>query len=322
MATLLDLTAAEMDELSLKAERVYPIASRCGVFAKSDIQPLLNQGASKADISASIFQAVVDQTVSGLAQGRRIKGTVLFLGGPLYFLKGLRRAFCRTLGLDEQHAVFPETAPCFMSIGAALYAADERAEQLSEIKSRLSAVAEAENITVGEPLFASQEEYNRFVARHIQSDLAFENILTYKGDAYLGIDSGSTTTKLMLITPDCKILYSHYQTNNGQPLDIVADKLREIYRLIGDRIVIRGACVTGYGEEMMRAALKIDFGVVETMAHLKRRSSLIPTWTSSSTSADRISSASKLKTTPLTRSCSTRRALRAAVPLFRRLPRR
>ena len=269
MATLLDLTAAEMDELSLKAERVYPIASRCGVFAKSDIQPLLNQGASKADISASIFQAVVDQTVSGLAQGRRIKGTVLFLGGPLYFLKGLRRAFCRTLGLDEQHAVFPETAPCFMSIGAALYAADERAEQLSEIKSRLSAVAEAENITVGEPLFASQEEYNRFVARHIQSDLAFENILTYKGDAYLGIDSGSTTTKLMLITPDCKILYSHYQTNNGQPLDIVADKLREIYRLIGDRIVIRGACVTGYGEEMMRAALKIDFGVVETMAHFK-----------------------------------------------------
>ena len=269
MATLLNLTVSEMDELSLQAERVYPIASRCGVFAKSDIQPLLNQGASKADISASIFQAVVDQTVSGLAQGRRIKGNVLFLGGPLYFLKGLRLAFCRTLGLDEQHAIFPETAPCFMSIGAALYAAEEKPEPLAEIRARLQAVTEGENIAVGEPLFASQEEYNQFIARHIRSDLAFENILTYKGDAYLGIDSGSTTTKLMLITPDCKILYSHYQTNNGQPLDIVADKLREIYHLVGDRVVIRGACVTGYGEEMMRAALKIDFGVVETMAHFK-----------------------------------------------------
>ena len=269
MATLLNLTVSEMDELSLQAERVYPIASRCGVFAKSDIQPLLNQGASKADISASIFQAVVDQTVSGLAQGRRIKGNVLFLGGPLYFLKGLRLAFCRTLGLDEQHAIFPETAPCFMSIGAALYAAEEKPEPLSKIRARLLSITEGENIAVGEPLFASQEEYNAFVARHIRSDLAFENILTYRGDAYLGIDSGSTTTKLMLITPDCKILYSHYQTNNGQPLDIVADKLREIYSLIGERVVIRGACVTGYGEEMMRAALKIDFGVVETMAHFK-----------------------------------------------------
>ena len=269
MATLLDLSVQEMDALSLQAERVYPIASRCGVFAKSDIQPLLNQGVGKADIAASIFRAVVDQTVSGLAQGRRIKGNVLFLGGPLYFLKGLRRAFCETLGLDEEHAVFPETAPCFMSIGAALYAAEEKPEPLSGIRARLLAAGEGEGITVGEPLFSSQQEYSDFIARHIRSDLSFENILTYRGEAYLGIDSGSTTTKLMLITPDCKILYSHYQTNNGQPLDIVADKIREIYRLVGDRVVIRGACVTGYGEEMMRAALKIDFGVVETMAHFK-----------------------------------------------------
>ena len=269
MATLLDLTVEEMDKLALQAERVYPIASRCGVFAKSDIQPLLNQGASKADIAASIFQAVVDQTVSGLAQGRRIKGNVLFLGGPLFFLKGLRLAFKRTLGLDDAHAVFPDTAPCFMSIGAAIYSAEERVEDIDELISRLQVVSDRSGITVGEPLFADHAEYDAFVARHIRSDLAFENVLTYRGDAYLGIDSGSTTTKLMLITPDCKILYSHYQTNNGQPLDIVADKLREIYGLLGDRIVIRGACVTGYGEDMMRAALKIDFGVVETMAHFK-----------------------------------------------------
>ena len=269
MATLLNLSVQEMDELALKAERVYPIASRCGVFAKSDIQPLLNQGASKADIAASIFQAVVDQTVSGLAQGRRIKGKVLFLGGPLYFLKGLRLAFSRTLGLDETHAVFPETAPCFMSIGAAIYAAEEKEETIEELTARLSAVSDTDNIAVGEPLFADHAEYDAFVARHMRSDLEFENILTYKGEAYLGIDSGSTTTKLMLITPDCKILYSHYQTNNGQPLDIVAGKLQEIYSLIGDRVVIRGACVTGYGEEMLKAALKIDFGVVETMAHFK-----------------------------------------------------
>ena len=269
MATLLDITVEEMDALALQAERVYPIASRCGVFAKSDIQPLLNQGASKADISASIFQAVVDQTVSGLAQGRRIKGKVLFLGGPLYFLRGLRRAFQKTLALDDEHAVFPETAPCFMSIGAAIYAAQEREEPLEELRTRLAVVPDGENITVGEPLFADRAEYDAFIARHMRSDLRFADIHTYSGDAYLGIDSGSTTTKLMLITPDCRILYSHYQSNNGQPLDIVADRLREIYSLIGGRIVIRGACVTGYGEDMMRAALKVDFGVVETMAHFK-----------------------------------------------------
>ena len=269
MATLLNLTVEEMDALALKAERVYPIASRCGVFAKSDIQPLLNQGASKADISASIFQAVVDQTVSGLAQGRRIKGKVLFLGGPLFFLKSLRKAFKTTLKLDDEHAIFPDTAPCFMSIGAAMYASEVKAETLDSLAARLSVLSDGDSIAVGEPLFRSQEEYSQFIARHMRSDLEFEDILRYRGDAYLGIDSGSTTTKLMLITPDCKILYSHYQTNNGQPLDIVVQHIREIYSLIGDRVTIRGACVTGYGEDMMRAALKIDFGVVETMAHFK-----------------------------------------------------
>ena len=269
MATLLDLTVNEMDDLALKAERVYPIASRCGVFAKSDIQPLLNQGAKKEDIAASIFRAVVDQTVSGLAQGRKIKGKVLFLGGPLYFLKALRKAFCDTLGLDAEHAVFPENAPCFMSIGAAMSAKEGKEERLEDILSRLTSLPDGGEVTTSEPLFSSKEEYSAFIQRHKQSDLQFEDVRTYQGDAYLGIDSGSTTTKLMLITPENKVLYSHYQSNNGQPLLIVADKLREIYHMIGEKINIRAACVTGYGEDMMKAALKIDFGVVETVAHFK-----------------------------------------------------
>ncbi len=269
MATLLDCTVDEMDKLSLSAERIYPIASRCGVFAKSDIQPLLNQGAKKSDIAASIFRAVVDQTVSGLAQGRRIKGTVLFLGGPLYFLQGLRKAFRETLSLDEDHAIFPDDAPCFMAYGAAMSAITSREEKFEDIAARIAAARDGSAITVGKPLFASKQEYSDFIERHRRSDLAFENIFRYEGEAYLGVDSGSTTTKLMLITPDDKILYSHYQTNNGQPLEIVANKLRELYSLMGERIVIRGACVTGYGEDMLRAALKLDFGIVETMAHFK-----------------------------------------------------
>lgn len=269
MATLLNISVSEMDELSLRAEKVYPIASRCGVFAKSDIQPLLNQGARKEDISASIFQAVVDQTVAGLAQGRRIKGKVLFLGGPLYFLKGLRRAFRETLKLDDEHAVFPENAPCFMSIGAALYAENVDPMPLAEAVQRIRDAKNSDDIVTGEPLFKDRAEYDAFVARHKASDLAFEDIKTYRGDAYLGIDSGSTTTKLVLITPDCKLLYEHYQSNNGQPLDIVIERLREIYALAGGRIRIAGAATTGYGEDLIKAAIKADFGIVETVAHFK-----------------------------------------------------
>lgn len=240
MATLLNITVPEMDELALQAEKTYPIASRCGVFAKSDIQPLLNQGAAKSDISASIFQAVVDQTVAGLAQGRRIKGKVLFLGGPLFFLKALRRAFTETLKLDEEHAVFPENAPCFMSLGAALYSQNADEVPMSEIIGKIENSKNSDDIVTGEPLFKDREEYDAFIARHKRSDLQFADIHTYRGDAYLGIDSGSTTTKMILITEDSKILYSHYQSNNGQPLDIVAEKLKEIYALGEERVNIRG----------------------------------------------------------------------------------
>ena len=269
MATLLNISVDEMDALAMQAEKTYPIASRCGVFAKSDIQPLLNQGAAKSDIAASIFQAVVDQTVAGLAQGRRIKGKVLFLGGPLYFLKALRRAFERTLKLDEEHAVFPENAPCFMSLGAALYAENADGAPMEEIIAKIRDSKSSDDIVTGEPLFKDREEYDEFIARHKRSDLSFADIHTYRGDAYLGIDSGSTTTKMILITDDCRILYSHYQTNNGQPLDIVAERLKEIYSLAENRINIRASAVTGYGEDLIKAALKADFGIVETVAHFK-----------------------------------------------------
>ena len=269
MATLLNISVTEMDEYALKAEKIYPIASRCGVFAKSDIQPLINQGARKEDIAASIFQAVVDQTVSGLAQGRRIKGKVLFLGGPLHFLKGLRKAFKDTLKLSNENAVFPEDAPCFMAIGAALGSVGQRDVSLDEIISKLEKVEESDGIKTGEPLFSSREEYTEFVRRHRATDLQFADIQNYSGEAYLGIDSGSTTTKLILITPDFKILYSHYQSNNGQPLDVIIKKLKEIYALAGNRIKIRSSAVTGYGEDLIKSAIKADFGIVETVAHFK-----------------------------------------------------
>ena len=269
MATLLNISVSEMDKLSLSAERVYPIASRCGVFAKSDIQPLLNQGAKKADIAASIFQAVVDQTVSGLAQGRRIKGKVLFLGGPLHFLEGLKKAFTTTLKLSGENAVFPENAPCFMAIGAALHSTVVEERELTDIIDGVKRAGGSDEIITGSPLFATKEEYTEFVARHRATNLDFSDIATYEGGAYLGIDSGSTTTKLMLITPDCKILYSHYQSNNGQPLDIVIEKLKEIFALSQGRVKILGSAVTGYGEDLIKAAIKADFGIVETVAHFK-----------------------------------------------------
>ena len=269
MATLLNISVEEMDEISLDAQKIYPIASRCGVFAKSDIQPLLNQGAKKSDIAASIFQAVVDQTVSGLAQGRKINGKVLFLGGPLYFLKGLRRAFVNTLGLSGDGAVFPENAPCFMAIGAAYNSSVVTPESIDCIISKISGAKEGGEITLGRRLFGSREEYAEFVKRHRATDLQFADISAYSGDCYLGIDSGSTTTKLMLITPDCKILWSHYQSNNGQPLDIVVKKIKELYALGGGRLKIRGSAVTGYGEDLIKSAIKADFGIVETVAHFK-----------------------------------------------------
>ena len=277
MATLLGVTPDELNDMALKSTKLYPIASRCGVFAKSDIQPLLNQGAKKEDIAASIFQAVVDQTVSGLAQGRKIGGKVLFLGGPLSFLSALRKAFVDTLKLDDDHAVFPELAPCFMAYGSALQAAD--VSEPMTVKDALEKIMNAkasDNIVVSDPLFESQEDYIEFVERHKASDLKYEDISTYTGEAYLGIDAGSTTTKLVLITPDGKLLYNHYCSNKGQPLNVITEKIKEIYSLSGDRIRIKASAVTGYGEDLIKAGLGIDFGIVETVAHFKAASYFCP----------------------------------------------
>ncbi len=277
MATLLGVTPDMLNDLALKHTKLYPIASRCGVFAKSDIQPLLNQGAKKEDIAASIFQAVVDQTVSGLAQGRRLQGKILFLGGPLSFLPALRNAFKETLKLDDEHAVLPELAPVFMAYGCALQA-NEISEEMAigEAIEKIRNARTGDSIVIGKPLFKSQEEYIEFVERHKQSDLKYADIKTYEGNAYLGIDAGSTTTKLVLITEDGSLLYRHYGSNMGQPLDVISEKIREIYSLKNDKLVIRSSAVTGYGEDLIRAGLGVDFGIVETVAHFKAAAFFCP----------------------------------------------
>ncbi len=277
MATLLGITADELDELALKAKKIYPIASRCGVFAKSDIQPLLNQGANREDISASIFNSVVEQTVSGLAQGRKIEGKVLFLGGPLSFLKGLRKAFVQSLELDSDNAIFPETAPCFMAYGSALAAKnEEKSYNLPEVIEILKTLKLADNIITDEPLFANKNEYHDFVERHKKCDLPYADINTYSGNAYLGIDAGSTTTKLVLISENNELLFQFYTSNKGRPLDVVAKQLGEIYKLCGDKIKIVSSAVTGYGEDLIKAGLGMDFGIVETVAHFKAASYFKP----------------------------------------------
>ena len=270
MATLLNVTVPELDELSLRYEKIYPIASRCGVFAKSDIQPILNQGGRREDIAASIFQAVVDQTVAGLTQGRELSGKLVFLGGPLTFITGLRERFTETLELDEDHAIFPREAECFAAIGAAMCADVKNTMPFSDILLQLENTADdvgGENAL--EPLFSSPEEYSEFCARHAGAAPAAVDADAYSGGAYLGVDAGSTTTKLTLITPAGAILYSYYGNNKGNPVSIILEQLKTIYDRFGDRVTILGSAVTGYGEELIKNAFNLDLGLVETMAHLR-----------------------------------------------------
>ncbi len=269
MATLLDLDADEMDALSLRHKRIYPIASRCGVFAKTDIQPLLNQGASKEDVAASIYQAVVNQTIAGLAQGRRIHGKVLFLGGPLYYCHGLRERFRETLGLSDDEAIFPEYARISVALGAAIYAEKtgvdfDFATLCDKIRSTIGTSIGVNRL---EPLFENDAQYEEFSARHAKANVCREVIGDYKGNAWLGIDCGSTTTKMVLLSENKGILYSYYDSNRGNPVEIVRSQLLRIYELCGERIKICGAAVTGYGEELIKSAFDVDFGVVETIAH-------------------------------------------------------
>lgn len=270
MAVLLDMTPDEMDEISLQYKRLYPIASRCGVFAKTDIQPLLNQGANKADVAASIYQAVVNQTITGLAQGRKIDGKVLFLGGPLHYCLGLRDRFRKTLGLDDEHAIFPDYGLYSVALGAAYYGRGTGKEY--DYETLIGALEKhADGVGNGRtalpPLFENEEEYAAFAERHKKASVPVCDISSYSGDAYLGIDCGSTTTKLVLIGADRQILYTFYSPNKGNPVEIVLGQLKEIRRLCGEKITIRGSAVTGYGEDLIKNAFNVDEGVVETVAH-------------------------------------------------------
>ena len=271
------VTADELDQLSLHYEKIYPIASRCGVFAKSDIQPILNQGARKEDVAASIFQAVVDQTVAGLAQGRDITGKVVFLGGPLHFLKGLRQRFQETLKLDDDHAVFPENGDCFAAIGAALCSEGYGVSTYEDVYDRLvKSVEDRGGTQTMPPLFASQAEYDQFIARHNSKKPPEVDAEHYTGKAYLGIDAGSTTTKVCLIDPDGGLLYTYYSSNRGNPVSVILEQLHAIYEKFGSRITIAGSAVTGYGEDLIKSAFQVDAGLVETVAHFRAASHFSP----------------------------------------------
>lgn len=268
MAALLQTDAAGLNEYAKLYKEIYPIAARCGVFAKTDIQPLINDGASKEDLSASIFQAVVNQTISGLACGRKICGNVVFLGGPLYFLSELGKAFVRTLELKPEEAHFPENAHLFAAHGSAVYSRKTESSSLAEIIRRVEALG---NITSEshrlDPLFKDKKDYDAFVKRQDQYQVHIGKLEEYKGNCYLGIDAGSTTTKLALVSEDGDLLYSFYSSNKGDPIAVTKEAFREIKMKLHPEAKIVYSCSTGYGEALLKDAYNLDEGEVETIAH-------------------------------------------------------
>ena len=268
MASLLQTDAPGLNAYARNYHSLYTIAARCGVFAKSDIQPLINEGATKEDLSASIFQAVVNQTISGLACGKPIRGHVAFLGGPLHFLSELKQSFIRTLKLDEAHIIDLDNSHLFAAIGSALNAKEDTYYSMEEMVGKLSSDIKMEfEVERLEPLFASQEEYNVFCSRHSTHHVATSDLSAYKGKCFLGIDAGSTTTKVALVGEDGSLLYSFYSSNNGSPLKTAIRSLKEIYALLPADVQIVRSCSTGYGEALMKAAFLLDDGEVETVAH-------------------------------------------------------
>ncbi len=268
MASLLQTDATGLNTYARDYKAIYPIAARCGVFAKSDIQPLINEGASKEDLSASIFQAVVNQTISGLACGKPIRGHVAFLGGPLHFLGELKEAFIRTLKLDEAHIIAPEHSHLFAAMGSALNCKPEISMELKTILQKLSSEIKMEfEVERMEPLFSTQNEYDRFQRRHSRHRVTAGDLSTYRGNCYLGIDAGSTTTKVALVGDDGALLYSFYSSNNGNPLATATLAIREIYSLLPEEAHIVHSCSTGYGEALLKSAFLLDEGEVETVAH-------------------------------------------------------
>jgi len=268
MASLLQTDASGLNQYAENYQMIYPIAARCGVFAKSDIQPLINEGATREDLAASIFQAVVNQTISGLACGKPIRGTVAFLGGPLHFLPQLRRAFTRTLNLDSDHIIAPEHSHLFAAIGAAMNAQENNVVFLNDMIHRLNTGIQMEaEIHRMEPLFASQEDYRLFCDRHNSHRVKTRELSTYEGNCYLGIDAGSTTTKVALVGEDGSLLYRFYSNNNGSPLATAIRAIEEIRTLLPEKANLAWSCSTGYGEALLKSAFLLDEGEVETISH-------------------------------------------------------
>ena len=268
MASLLQTDASGLNEYAKNYQAIYPIAARCGVFAKSDIQPLINEGATKEDLSASIFQAVVNQTISGLACGKPIRGNVAFLGGPLHFLTELKNAFVRTLNLSDEQIIAPDNSHLFAAIGSALTSKKDVTVDIDVIIERLSNTIKLEfEVARMEPLFESEEAYRTFTNRHSKAKVLTDDLSTYEGNCFLGIDAGSTTTKVALVGEDGSLLYSFYSSNNGSPLATTIKAIKEIYSLLPKDAHIAYSCSTGYGEALIKAALMLDEGEVETVSH-------------------------------------------------------
>lgn len=270
MAELLKTDANGVNELAKGYETIYPIASRCGVFAKTDVQPLINEGARKEDIAASIFQAVVNQTIAGLASGRKITGNIAFLGGPLYFMSELRQRFIETLNIAPENVIFPENPQLFVAMGAA-FDEDQTVLKISQIIDNLNHNTSESLVPKNtlDVLFKDQKELDIWRQRHNEASAQYKDIANASGPVFLGIDAGSTTSKLILTDPDGNILFQHYGSNKGQPLESVIAVIKEIYHQLPEEAYIARSCVTGYGENLIKTALRVDYGEVETVAHFK-----------------------------------------------------
>ena len=282
MASLLDTDTAGLNELAKNYTTIYPIASRCGVFAKTDVQPLINEGAEKSDIAASIFQAVVNQTISGLACGRPIRGTVAFLGGPLNYLPELRKRFIETLHLKPNEIVVPDEAHLLVAKGACLDAYDNKPITVAELKEKIHNLRISHDNTTNpvDPLFNSEEEYKQFKERHEKAKVHRRDLKTFEGDCFVGIDAGSTTTKLVLTDNEDNLLYSLYASNEGNPLKSVMNMLKELYSVLPEKAKIRFSGVTGYGEKLIQTALNVDLNEIETIAHYTAAKKFQPNVTS------------------------------------------
>lgn len=268
MASLLQTDAMGLNEYAKNYKSIYPIAARCGVFAKTDIQPLINEGATKEDLSVSIFQAVVNQTISGLAQGKPIRGNVAFLGGPLHFLSELRQCFIRTLSLGPENIIAPDHSHLFAAVGSAMNYDENVFVAVDDIITRLKNKVQLEfEVARMEPLFKNQLEYDGFTLRHSAHKVKTAPLESYEGNCYLGVDAGSTTTKVALVDDEGNLLYSFYSSNNGSPLATTIKAIKEIYSKLSPKAKIVSSCSTGYGEALIKAALMLDEGEVETVSH-------------------------------------------------------